>query len=1278
MALGSSRSGAATEPQAVANSRPVPAKTLPDRAPVRDSRPPLWQLQPALRAPQAAFDPTARAIDVASEAMGRVAGSPDLEANIDVQITQEIIDKANELGTPQAMYEFVRNECAFQPYYGSRKGSVETLRQRAGNDYDLASLLIALLRASGIPARYADGIVEMPTARATSWLAVDRGDIAGSILFTNGMEGTYLISGSPDNIVAVQCRRVWVEAYLPRGFASRAWVPLDPAFSMKDVHQGIDIPEEMALNAQDFVDEYYDPSDPGVTLPRPETMHEILKEQIADYVDANYPGMTLDDVMRGHETIPEKLGLLPSSLPYKVLSRDAVYSEIPAARRYRVRFHLHDGATNLIDYTANLPTIAGRRVTIDYVGATPADQAIIDANEGIYQTPPSSVDLKPVLRIDAAVVGTGAAGVGMGLLHESDVHFLAPVNGQGLPQNVVPAIFNDIITGASQAIAIGVEGASESLALTPPEDDPEGTLSLLYETGMDYLAHCRNDDIELGRLMHSFVTTDVTSAILENVVKVTYNGFGVPQTFDWAGLRVDADRSIVGVWPVDRYIPGETEDRDFLLIGGANGSGWEHHIFERGFDQDSVSTIKILELAIDTGVTVYKRWSTLPLPANTQPASVRNALQNAILNGNVVTFPANPMTVGTVGTGQWTGTGWIDQDPDTGAAGYLISGGNNGGATFEFWPPEFIDLQEGDRRVVNVEIEITEPDMDSPDSDSIFTRDNEQTLTFKYLLHVTYDDASTATLGPYTKTTRNTTKTFSPGNYTFHVWIARFSWFSFGIWHAERKVSIVGVLIREDDGTPAGKDPPKFVPVNSPVPPYATPFVQAKAVVIPEKAPNNAALATGYQWSGGSKLNFPTPTQQSTKIEGSGGTASGAVDDQNVDVVVTLLGGKQQNGYAKFNFAQGGQDEKHKMTAIKFEFVTPKGDPVAAADTMGEGRNEYTYSAASPGTFDINFQAKVMPAAADLNKIKDDVSFMAGAVAADMGTWAGANPNGRATAVPPHLEAKITFSGLPASNGDFGRKTATLLWKGFGIERTFYEVFFPRGDMPVATNNPGGTDPNWFYYWTQLYATASTVRHDAATATPGATPAMTTWSYAAARDKNLMVFGAGNPTAGRPYGVGEFFSGVDWHVCTMIHEGQHITQIATADPLVPSAGADSFQYGWSFNQGTHNHWTKGPDGQWGRAGVDDDGNGTVDDAKPLPPFEPGRGDDVNLSKTVGVPAGYNNWPDAWALPVPNAGPSPIESQAINASDTAMNEHDYADRDWADPGKQHLTLNNWAD
>ena len=50
-----------------------------------------------------------------------------------------------------------------------------------GTDFDLASLLIALLRSAGFPARYAVGLIETSAAATTSWLGVDDPDVAASI-----------------------------------------------------------------------------------------------------------------------------------------------------------------------------------------------------------------------------------------------------------------------------------------------------------------------------------------------------------------------------------------------------------------------------------------------------------------------------------------------------------------------------------------------------------------------------------------------------------------------------------------------------------------------------------------------------------------------------------------------------------------------------------------------------------------------------------------------------------------------------------------------------------------------------------------------------------------------------------------------------------------------------------------------------------------------------------------------------------------------------------------
>ena len=96
--------------------------------------------------------------------------------------------------------------------------------------------------------------------------------------------------------------------------------------------------------------------------------------------------------------------------------------------------------------------------------------------------------------------------------------------------------------------------------------------------------------------------------------------------------------------------------------------------------------------------------------------------------------------------------------------------------------------------------------------------------------------------------------------------------------------------------------------------------------------------------------------------------------------------------------------------------------------------------------------------------------------------------------------------------------------------------------------------------------------------------------------------------------------------------------------------------------------------QWGVALRDDDGNGIVDDATICPPFEPGHGDDTLLEH-----ASYDHWPSIWPLPAPMfPGIHPIECDAINATDGAINENDYSIQDWASPGKQHQTLNDWSD
>lgn len=890
-----------------------------------NSEPVLWQ-------PGAPGDVTAggctgdvehRAVSARRATPGVPRGDRDLRTTREMEISAPIVDKAAALGnSPVAIYNFVVNEFWFDPYYGARKRAEQTLKERSGNDYDLVSLLIALLRAAGYEARYASGVVRVPADLAANWLRVDTPCLAGWILQVKGLEGDCmcLVPG----VNAVQCRRVWVEAYVSRGRGGpRTWVPLDPAFKLHDVTPGIDTPEEMDLDAQAFLDDYCEPADPAVALPRLETPVELFKQQITDYLTDHHPAETVESVKRRAEIIAVDYGLLPASLPYKVMTRDMELAAIPDDVVYRLRLHLHAGDTTLLDETLSLPDVLGRRLVLDYVGSTPEDQTTIDSYDSIYDVPPYLVDLTPVVCVDGEVVATGVGSVGMGRKHDSDLHFLAPANDANYPPNVIPAIYNDMTAGAAVAVGL-LAGAVAEPALDPVRRGSGDPSSLLHATAMDYLARCNRADRELAALMHCGLGWDIDNAIVENVVHVTKDATGTPQSFEWVSMRVDADRSVSWMWPTDQQ-DSSAEMKRFMILSGCAGSLEENRVFEESYGQDAVSTMKILQLATDQGITIYRRWDHLPLPENSLSSSNQRSLESAIENGRVVTFPASRIVAGDPTTGTWTGAGWISMKPSSGAASWTISGYSSGGETVDDWPSEFIDLMEGDEDVTSVDVIIVEPAADSPAAGAVFPADSNQQISFTYQLRVHYS-GGTSTLLPklFRNTTHFTTQEFGPGEYWF---TARGPMGS----AATRKISIVGVSIRKDDGSPAGAEPSPYIAAR-PGGHGTVPSEAFRAVVVP------AGLAGTFQWSTTGGIVATSPGAQSTSVEATGSAPSAELGDERLNVTFTPSGGVPCH-----------TDVAHRMTVFAVAIRTPGrgGDP---ADGFCVGKS-------------IRYVAKVQPPA---------------------------------------------------------------------------------------------------------------------------------------------------------------------------------------------------------------------------------------------------------------------------------------------------------------------------
>jgi len=149
------------------------------------------------------------------------------------------------------VFRFVRDEVVYEAYRGSLRGSRGTLWSMAGNALDQASLLVAMLRACGIPARYATGTLDDVRARQLIGSmfaqplgivggldparvpAVDGFDVTGLLAeATRSAPGADAVSDpeSDPDLLETARRHAWVELWDGGGF-----VAADPSFADADL-----------------------------------------------------------------------------------------------------------------------------------------------------------------------------------------------------------------------------------------------------------------------------------------------------------------------------------------------------------------------------------------------------------------------------------------------------------------------------------------------------------------------------------------------------------------------------------------------------------------------------------------------------------------------------------------------------------------------------------------------------------------------------------------------------------------------------------------------------------------------------------------------------------------------------------------------------------------------------------------------------------------------------------------------------------------------------------
>ena len=617
-------------------------------------------------------------------------GDENLAATEDVQLTQPIKDLAASLGNnPVQIFNWVRNNIVWLPTYGSAQGSAVTLATRRGNAIDTSSLLIALYRAAGIPARYVYGTIEVPADRMSNWAGGVGAVGAQQLMGQGGVSSVLLANGG--QIGAVRMEHVWVEAFVDfapsRGAVNKApdtWVAMDPSFKQYQIQSPIDLRANIPVEVDNT----------AAAVARPALVDAARQsvtgldqgaldgwaEKIAEDLEFKYGSAPDVGAFTGAKTIiAEPSTVLSGSIPNKLVTRGGTWAALPDGLRHRVSMTLYGGSEldrvlggPQLTFEVSLPAIAGRRLGVTYVPATAADEALLasfrSAPDG-GDMPVYLIQVQPSIRIDDVEVLRGPS-VTMGSLQGWDVGLLDPSDPNADIHSYETTAGDEMVWGID-AQGISQETIHQRFLTRPSDTAAENlfTVALYYWGQYDVLG--QSAATAKGAAIQRLPSIGLFSAPL----RCGYF-FGVPRSGHYTSRQMDVAHSIFAV------IEKDNSDRgSFQSVIGLLGSMLEGRTFDALLGRSlgsGVSAVQLLRDANEQKIPIYRITGAnydVIAPQLQVGADIQGQIGDAIAAGKTVLVSQRAPF-----HGNWSGLGYIIEDPATGSAAYLINGGLNGGS----------------------------------------------------------------------------------------------------------------------------------------------------------------------------------------------------------------------------------------------------------------------------------------------------------------------------------------------------------------------------------------------------------------------------------------------------------------------------------------------------------------------------------------------------------------------------------------------------------------------
>lgn len=577
----------------------------------------------------------------------------------ETQMTNDMAALADTLSSPAEVYKYILNNYKTEFYYGSRKGAVGTYEECGGNDYDQASLMIAMLRYLGYTANYAVGEVVFTDEDLINMTAASDVESAKKIFTAHGKtlmpyeSGGYLTEQAMVLLVLDEENQMFLDPSFKYYTKKSDVTDLDTIMATLDSQYNLSDSTLDLYAVSNKIEFDYQSGDLLTTFQQ----YEIVQQDINNTMTYDVPSgqvqifVTLPQAKSDMVTISTggtKIYQKKSCFLYgKDITLEYEFTEEAA-----IEMDAYFGYDSIDDLTGNIGTYANRAQIHGVLK--------VDGNTVAYNGESYLLGEKEMLQIDIKTAGETTSfekELTVGALYSIvfDYQIISPYEIAGgyskLPQTV---------SAQKKMNESNIYGSREMM----------NTLTLLGKT---YFSQVDTNNAILANFSDMRYERGLSLAVVDFTPHIYTQNGSSPRLYKEGKIGID----VLGNWTHFSSLNGDTEEEAKIKhSSGYLSSFYESETIKQFTGMQTVSTAEVLDKAMEQNVDILylSKANIGELETSSLSAQNKADITQLINEGKYITVPSAEITIDS-----WSGTGYIVYDPTTGTNTYIINNNLNGG-----------------------------------------------------------------------------------------------------------------------------------------------------------------------------------------------------------------------------------------------------------------------------------------------------------------------------------------------------------------------------------------------------------------------------------------------------------------------------------------------------------------------------------------------------------------------------------------------------------------------